>query len=751
MMKKFSTRVLLIAGLLLAAPAAWSQDLPQITPSLKKLLGSLPIAGMKDDVDKLVGSLKKTSCGGALTGCYATRSGPLQLYFFTSGSAQQTFLLVVNKTMTLPPLLKPNVQKILGQTAVSDPIISISTTDYVLDVAKMPADLQQVVRNSYFNVGSLTFSSGVQLAARANIGGVMMTTLNALGVPANQMTLRAGVVMPIPTDLASGAGSGAGLAEALRHGDTMKKAGADAAKLKAFVEFQPAPALKISMTVPAMTLSDSTFFLDNELVFGYKGNARFANTSKDILLQFQTPLTPEGAMDLVDFSFRMATPQILTLTDTAFIAMAMAMPQAAMATSATTTALDKFGGGYVGNIKVILQPLSMMTKALSVIQLRNPVPPAPYRFGDASQPFPASDAPFNLLLLGPLADGGPLLYMAGDVRILGQTMGKMAVSVGKSGFQGTAQENVTLKLGPLGNTKIKLLATADISSKAQTVSVTGNIAGQQLLLALAGDTMSVALSASCINPFEIKTSVKIEASTDIAQIFQGQGGVNVDPSQLQGCIGKDLEAALNKIAGEYQSLSGYSAGQATAALNKISSDAQQAANAAAAQTKAAADAAYKQSKDAARDLASKSTSSAANAFKDAGNSISHAFGGKKHHSDANDKFDQTIFDWDYYYDTRGTAWGNTDLMQYWADQGYAAGERASFEFDLKFFRTQHPGANDKDLLNYWLKDGIDRCVQSSPDFHLGALVQRNPGGSCRENLDWWYQQGGRSSGLNASP
>jgi len=35
------------------------------------------------------------------------------------------------------------------------------------------------------------------------------------------------------------------------------------------------------------------------------------------------------------------------------------------------------------------------------------------------------------MLLGPLADDGPLTYEAGDVRILGQTMGRMAVSVAR--------------------------------------------------------------------------------------------------------------------------------------------------------------------------------------------------------------------------------------------------------------------------------------------------------------------------------
>ena len=742
-------------SMLALLPAAQAQSMPQVSPALKKMLGGLPIAGMRDQVDTMVGSLRKTACGNGLNGCYATKSGDVQLYFFTSGTAQQTFLLVLNKTMALPPLLKPNVQKVLGGTAVSDPIISISTTDYVLELAKMPADLQQIVRNSYFNVPSLEFAAGVQLAARAKIGGLMMNTLAALGVPADKMTLRAGVVMPIPTDLAAGAGSGAGLASALNDGDTMKRAGADALHPGAFVEFQPAPGLQIPITVPAMFMSDSTFFIDNELVFGYKGNARFANTSKDFLIQFQTPLTPLGVMDLADFSFRMASPAVLNLTDAAYIALAMAMPQTAMAESAAKTALNKYGGGYVGNIKQIINPLSLMSKPLSVIQLRNPNSPTPYRFGDPTKPFPKNNDPFNLVLLGPLADGGPLLYTAGVVRILGQNMGRMEVSVGKNGFKGMAQENISLKLGPLGNTKIKMVATADVTAKKQEVSLIGNLAGQNLSLILAGDTLSAYLSASCINPFEIKTSVKIEETLDIAKVFEGQGGVNVDPTQLQNCIGKDLEKALNKIANEYSKLSGYSAGQATAALNKISADAAALADKAAKEAekaaKAAADAAYKKSKDAARNLANASTNAASNAFKDAGNSISRAFGGKKKKSDANDKFDRSVFDWEFYYDTRGAAWGNTDLVQYWADQGYAASQRASLMYDMEYYRTKHRTNNNKDLLNTWLKDGINRCEQASAEFSLAALQRRYPGRNCRDTYDWYFEMGGPASGLNGSP
>lgn len=164
-MKKLMCKagILLLGALALHLPVQ-AQGVPEITPSLKKMLSALPIAEAKDQVQGLIGALQKTSCGGKLTGCYYTQSGPLQLYFFTSGGSQQTFLLVVDKTMPMPHLLGDKVQKVMGNTTLSSPIISISTTEYDLEMIKMPPSLQKVVRESYFNVSSLSFASGVQLA-----------------------------------------------------------------------------------------------------------------------------------------------------------------------------------------------------------------------------------------------------------------------------------------------------------------------------------------------------------------------------------------------------------------------------------------------------------------------------------------------------------------------------------------------------------------------------------------------------------
>ena len=70
---------------------------------------------------------------------------------------------MVDKSVNMPAILSKDVQKVLGQTSLKTPMISISTTDYALDVVRMPQALRDVVRNQYFNVNSLEFSSGVRL------------------------------------------------------------------------------------------------------------------------------------------------------------------------------------------------------------------------------------------------------------------------------------------------------------------------------------------------------------------------------------------------------------------------------------------------------------------------------------------------------------------------------------------------------------------------------------------------------------
>ncbi len=747
--------LLLLAALALHGPVQ-AQGVPDINPSLRKMLGALPIADLKDQLQGMVGALRQTSCGGGLTGCYATQAGPIQLYFLTSGQAQQTFLVVIDKQLPLPKLLKDNVQKVMGSTTLRSPILSISTTDLDLDFARMPPSLQKVVNEQYFGVRSLAFSSGVQLAARANLGGVLKTSMESLGVRADQMTMRAAVVMPIPTDLAGGAGAGAGVAGAVSEGETFKKAGADAAKPEAFVEFQFAPNARLPLINPPMNLSDATFFLNNELVFGYKGNAAFKGVGdKKVLIQFQTPLTPAGAMDLLDFQFRMATPPNFTLEDAAHLMVAMATPDPRLA---------RYGGGFIRNIESFKKPLLDATRPLSVVQWRNPRPHAEYRFGDPTKPFPTDPQYFNVALVGPLADGGPWMSMAGQTVVLGQTMGSLDASAGLAGFNGKMVENITLKLGPLGRVTLeKMVAEAVINKDTQYVRLKGNYRGQVVEVTLRDATLSIDVPANCVNPFEIKAQAQIEPGLNIATLFDAQGGANVDPSRIGGCVGAQLEAAYKKIAGEYKDLSGYTASAATAELKKIS-DAARKAEEAARKAEEAARREYEKAKDAARDTASKVSSAAASAFNDAGNAFKK-LGKKKHKKAPDPRFAASVFDWDYYYDhAQDVVKAREDLATHWRDRGFQEGRQGSPEFSADYYRSRYLdvqkacGKRDYDcILAHWLDNGLPVGRQGSAGFSIASYLERYP--DLREAfgpdgyegaIDHWFTEG-EGEGRDGSP
>jgi hypothetical protein len=97
---------------------------------------------------------------------------------------------------------------------------------------------------------------------------------------------------------------------------------------EAFVEFQFAPNARLELVLPTVTLTDATFFINNALTFGYRGNATFKGAEdKKIIMQFQTPLNPAGAMDLLEFEFRMAAPASFTMEDAAHMMVGMATPR----------------------------------------------------------------------------------------------------------------------------------------------------------------------------------------------------------------------------------------------------------------------------------------------------------------------------------------------------------------------------------------------------------------------------------------
>jgi hypothetical protein len=75
--------LVLISGQAFQLPAQ-AQDVPEISPSLKNMLGALPIADIRDEVQGMVKALKKTTCGAELKGCYSTGDRIDSLSFTTN-------------------------------------------------------------------------------------------------------------------------------------------------------------------------------------------------------------------------------------------------------------------------------------------------------------------------------------------------------------------------------------------------------------------------------------------------------------------------------------------------------------------------------------------------------------------------------------------------------------------------------------------------------------------------------------------
>lgn len=731
----------LLGALAWHAPA-FADGGPVVSPTLKSMLAGLPLPGAKDQLQQMVGSLKKTPCGGKLTGCFATQSGPLQLYFFTSGTAQQTFLIVVDQKFPLPKLLKANVQQVMGNTQVTAPIISISTTDFALDMSKMPPSLQKVVRDNYFNVSSLAFAKGVQLAARADLGGSIKEAMHALGVRGDQLTMRAAVSIPIPTDFGSAAGSGADAANAVSEGATMKEAGADAVKPEAFVEFQFGPDARLPLVLPPMTLTDATFFLDNSLNFGYKGNAEFRGVeNKKVLLEFMTPLTPAGVMDMADFQFLMATPASFTMADAANVMLSMAVPDPRLA---------KHGGGFIKNIETYKTQLANLAKPLSVIQLRNPNPVPEYRFGDSSKPFPTDLKYFNVALYGPKVSGGPYMTMGGNVTFMGQNLGTATTTADMWGMSQTITRDLNFKLGPLGRVNLSLLEETKATPTLGMVHMKGDLNGQHIDVTASAEKVSINVSASCINPFEIKAEATLTPTINVDDIFNAQAGANVDPSRITGCVGAQLEAALKKISGEYKSLSGYSAKQADAALKAINDKTQKA---------------YNDAKNAARSTANASTNAANSALKATTNAFKGL--GKRHHSRTppDPRMMASVFDWDFYYDAYpDVVASGTDLATHWRDNGFGEGRQGSPTFSTAYYWKRYldvqkacAKSNSDCIVQHWLNTGIGQGRQGSSSFSLFSYMKRYPDLATnlgQENytdaLDHWLSDG-EEAGRNGAP
>jgi hypothetical protein len=714
MHKPWIAAAALLLSLLAFNPPVCAQAAPPLNINLKEAMTLLPIPGIKGAIGELFESLKPTPGAGGWSSIKTVNvsgagSLPLQLYVFGDAD-KQAVLLVVNSNIELPGVFNNRAWKRLAGSSFSNPIFSLSTVDFSLNVRDMPAEFRQVVAGSYFNVESLDFSNGFQVATQVHIGGVMKNVIEVgMGVPVQQFTLRAGVVLQMPTDTAGRASLAASMLADMKNVSQMLKEPPEF-----YTEFQLAPGKVITgpIGMQQMQLSDATLSITNEGTVGFRGNMSVGGSGKKFITFFDTPLNPAGAMDLLDFRFGM-TAQSVTLDELMVLAMAMYTNQVP-------------GGSFIRDLAQVERPLKTMLKPLSLFQLRNPKTVGEYRFADKSKPFPPMSA-FNLLVLGPLAtvdDGngktirGPLLKGFGNATVLGQELASASYYLGEGGLRNRVSAGLSLKLGPLGRQSISMASSIEITKDKQAVELHGGVLGRKLDMSLSPTKFSLDSPATCATPFSLSQTVDIAAGLNVAALMDALPGVNVDPSKLPNCIGKDLEAAYKWVGSTGKDLAGYSAQAANAELDTMAK---------------AAEADYDKAKHLARDKATKVSGGAMSAFNDAGNAFKKLGTKKKHRKGPDPKFASSVFDWDFYYDRYPDLVKNgVDLATHWRDSGFAAGRQGAPEFNAKYYRARYLDVQQacgvSDLacaLQHWLDHGIEQGRQGSAEVSIYSYLKRS--------------------------
>ncbi len=719
MNRVFVAAVAVFLSLLVFHLPAQAQTGPPVNAYLREAVNLIPIPGVQGAVSDMFASLKPMP-GGGYVARKTIASTPLQLYVY-GDSDRQAIFLVVNAKVSMPAVFNSKAWRQFAGSSLIDPIFSLATIDFTLQTKDMPSDFQQTIANSYFNVDSLDFKSGFQVATKVSISGIMKTALEVgMGLPAQNWTMRAGVSLPTPTDRSGQAALATSILADLKNFNPKDLP-------EFYVELQPAPGTIINgpLGMNGLKLSDSTFFANNQGAIGYKGNFIIPSGKKFISF-FETPIAPSGALDLLDFKFGLAA-QSITLEEYVNLGLSMNSPKLP-------------GGSFLKNIAQVRDKLALVTKPLSVFQLRNPMPVPEYTFGDKNKPFPPLSA-FNILVLGPMAtedddsctkpaDGvaqailgsdckvrGPLLKLVGNATVLGLEVGSMKVLMNENGLSSQASAGLMLKLGPLGKQGISMASKARVTKNVQSIEMKGNFLGRVLTASLDPNQLMVRSPATCLTPFAISMDAPIQANVNLAGLLDSLPGVNVDPTQITGCYGEDLKKALQWVSSTGQGLGGYTANAANAELKKIDD---------------AAKAEYNRVKDVARDSAQKLTNDAAKAFADAGNWFKR-IGKKKHKKGPDNKFAASVFDWDYYYDARPDVLkAGVDLATHWRNSGFNEGSPGSFEFSAAYYLGRYP-----DLMQYckggyacaldhWLFHGIDEGRQGSPGFNVMAYLNRYP-------------------------
>ncbi len=721
-----------------------AQAQTDVAATLMDAVKSLPIPGIKDAVNAAV----RQASGPANGAGYDLSVNGAKAVLYVLGTApRMSVVLMINGTTAIPGVFNNTAWNRLGGATLVDPIFSFSTMDYELPTSNLPAALKTSMASSYFNAPSLQFRAGFQIAARFQAGGVFKTVLEkGLGLPESNFVIRAGVALPVPTDPQGQAGLAVTLLSDIKNVANSIK---DLPEF--YVELQTSPGTKFSapMGMSAFSLSDATFYFNNQGVVGYTGNLIMNTIDKKFAVSFQTPVSPTGAMDFLDFQFGMAARDF-TLADYARLVISMNTASVA-------------GGGFLKDTSAFQNYLTQLLQPLSVVKVYNPKMLADYKYGDPTRPFPTSEA-FNLLVLGPLATTedasgkavmGPMFKAMGQARIMGQEVGNLYMYAGPNGLRVNSTAQMSLKLGPLGKQSVSMNGTVDISKERQVIKFNGNVLGRVMEMSLTPTQLMINSPATCATPFEISANVEIKSDMNVATILDGLPGVNVNPAQLSGCVGAELKQALQWVGTTGKSLGGYSANDAGVALKNITD----------AEARAAAEA-YRIAKDQAREKIEQANHESAKAFKSAGNFAKKIFGRKKKkrpEPQTEEKFAGSVFDFDYYYDANpDLVRAGVDLVEHWRNIGYHEGRRGSLEFDPAYYYANNPNAvkeankGGRDAFTrHWLNQGIEQGRQGSAECSIRAYEARYPDllklkWSWERLFDHWMESG-KDAGRTCAP
>jgi len=583
---------------------------PQMTALLADMLEAVPFAAAQPLTHELISSLKKNAPGN-----WSARRGPVTVQLILTATAQ-ALIVSLDGTIGVPSeWLDDELAEQISTTNLTDPMIVLSIVNGALPVSAMGPELKAIVAQSYFNAPGIDVRKGIQLVARANVGGYLGSTISTgLGVPVQNSILCVGKGAGLPTLPSqivggSNASTATGLGDAIR---LMAKQAYDRKvekQLKArgekkppdyFVQFQIAPDTAITgpMGMSPVTLRDATVYVSSSGWAGYKGNlSTSALPGKTFVGFLEAPYAAKGLIRITEFKFGLASPD-LTLADVARVQMSFRSPS--ILSEQALQRLNAISGG-----------LSLAEAPLSVIKLANPLPvAAPYRWGDATRPFPPA-AHFNLMLLGPFATEtlggrlvkGPYLKAVGHATVLGKPVGSTAVTLNESGLIADVQGNlgtVDLRSVALGTPGFTARTQVAVDDTRQSVQIAGNVAGRTLTLNLSGHSIAIDSPATCATPVALSGSLALSANVGLGDVMGAVRGVTVDPARLANCTAAALQAAYQWISGNGRQLAGFGAGAANAALELIGLDdlqgaAREALTGAAAATTAAVSAGVNQS------------------------------------------------------------------------------------------------------------------------------------------------------------